>query len=37
VNEAFAKDITFNTRELEVVRANAKKAVAECKAQSNAE
>ena len=32
VNESFAKDITLNTRELEVVRANAKKAVAECKA-----
>ena len=37
INEDFSKQITLNTRELEVVRANAMKSVAEIKAQSVAE
>lgn len=37
INEDFSKQITLNRRELEVVRANAKKAVAEINAQADAE
>ena len=37
VNEDFSKQITLTSRELEVVRANASKAVAEINAQSKAE
>lgn len=37
VNESFSKEITLTSRDLEVVRANAKKSVAEIRAQSNAE
>ena len=34
INEDFSKQITLTTRELEIVKANAKKSVAEIKAQS---
>lgn len=37
VNEDFSKEITLTSRELEVVRANAHKSVAEIDAQSVAE
>lgn len=37
VNEDFSKQITLTSRELEVVRANAFKSVAEINAQSKAE
>lgn len=37
INEDFSKQITLNRRELETVRANAKKAVAEINAQADAQ
>jgi hypothetical protein len=37
INEDFSKQITLETRELEVIRANAKKSVAEINASSTAE
>ena len=37
INEDFSKQITLNRRELETVRANAKKAVAEIDAQADAQ
>lgn len=36
INEDFSKQITLNRRELDTVRANAKKAVAEINAQADA-
>ena len=37
INEDFSKQITLNRRELDTVRANAKKAVAEINAQADAQ
>lgn len=37
INEDFSKQMTLSTRELELVRANAKKSVAEINAQASAE
>jgi hypothetical protein len=37
INEDFSKQITLTTRELEIIKANAKKSVAEINAQAKAE